>query len=486
MLVSRLGDPDFVKVLDFGLAKFMDTGSAQLTAAGVVLGTPQYMSPEACESKKDLDQRTDIYAVGVLLFQMVCGQLPFDGQTMGEVLVKQVTQPPPAPRGINAAIPPSVEQIILRCLSKSRDGRFATMSMLREVLLDPDAYLSSSPPIMPARSVPPGMAPADARTLIAQVRAHNAASGYGPTAMHGASPDGMAQTMMSTSGMPSPAAAGAPTMIGKVSAARPTADMPPPLTLDGGPLIDTGRVAKVPPALTMPVPAQNNTMIIATPMGYSSKPPRGGWAIGMVIVLLAAMVGGGIYVALGTKKDDAGGGAAAGGGGEASAAAIDAGVTVTAIEEDAAPGAPAPFDAAAVVGSVTQPDAAVAAANGAGVGSGSDAGDGSAKPTTPMFKVEIVTDPDGAEVLRKLRRLGKTPLVITLDPNKLPVVLEIKKAGFKPVKTTIERAGDVTIREQLIRVLTPGKGGKGGKGGGKGGKGGSGKGSSDGLIDPDT
>jgi serine/threonine-protein kinase len=119
MLISRLGDPDFVKVLDFGLAKMFGDGVASnLTAQGVVLGTPQYMSPEACESKRDIDHRTDIYAVGVLLYQMLCGVVPFDGESMGEVLVKQVMHAPPPPRATNPTIPPSVEQIILRCLAK--------------------------------------------------------------------------------------------------------------------------------------------------------------------------------------------------------------------------------------------------------------------------------------------------------------------------------------------------------------------------------
>src|SRR5512139_52434 len=152
MLTQRLGDPDSVKVLDFGLAKMFQghgAGAVQ-TAAGVLLGTPQYMSPEACESKRDLDYRTDIYALGVLLFQMLTGVLPFDGDTMGEVLVKQVTQLPPAPRGLNPSIPPSVEQIVLRCLAKAPDARFPTMLALREALLDPDRYLMSSPPMMPA------------------------------------------------------------------------------------------------------------------------------------------------------------------------------------------------------------------------------------------------------------------------------------------------------------------------------------------------
>ena len=98
MLMPRMGDPEFVKVLDFGLAKMFSEGSAVKTAAGVLLGTPQYMSPEACESKAGIDHRTDIYALGILLFQMMTGRLPFDGESMGEVLIKQVTQLPPPPR----------------------------------------------------------------------------------------------------------------------------------------------------------------------------------------------------------------------------------------------------------------------------------------------------------------------------------------------------------------------------------------------------
>src|SRR4051812_27389113 len=169
MLTTRLGDPDFVKLLDFGLAKMFQGGDANAvkTAAGILLGTPQYMSPEACESRATIDHRTDIYALGILLFQMMTGVLPFDGETMGEVLVKQVTQLPPPPRGFNAQIPPSVEQILLRCLAKAPDARFATMAALREALLDPESYLGKSPPMMAARSIRPGEAPADAKAVMA-------------------------------------------------------------------------------------------------------------------------------------------------------------------------------------------------------------------------------------------------------------------------------------------------------------------------------
>jgi tRNA A-37 threonylcarbamoyl transferase component Bud32 len=153
MLTTRLGDPDFVKVLDFGLAKMLaESTEVNLTAQGVVLGTPHYMAPEVCESRKAIDHRADIYSLGVLVFQMMTGRLPFDAASMGGVLIKHVTEPPPAPRGINPAIPPSVEQIILRCLAKPPEARFQSMDELRQALLDPERYLAGGPPVMPAAS----------------------------------------------------------------------------------------------------------------------------------------------------------------------------------------------------------------------------------------------------------------------------------------------------------------------------------------------
>jgi serine/threonine-protein kinase len=148
MLVEKLDDPLFVKILDFGLAKMLE-GDQKLTAMGVVLGTPEFMSPEAAESKT-IDGRSDIYSLGVLLFQMLTGRLPFVANSMGEMMVQQVCRPPPVPRGINPQIPPSVDQIVLRCLAKDPADRFQTMVELRQALLNPEQYLSGSPPMVPS------------------------------------------------------------------------------------------------------------------------------------------------------------------------------------------------------------------------------------------------------------------------------------------------------------------------------------------------
>ncbi|HSK01744.1 MAG TPA: protein kinase, partial [Kofleriaceae bacterium] len=274
MLMTRLGDPDFVKVLDFGLAKMMaDNASAVKTAHGVLLGTPQYMSPEACESKRGIDHRTDIYALGVLLFQMMTGVLPLDGETMGEVLVKQVTALPPAPRGLNPAIPPSVEQVLLRCLAKVPDARFPTMMALRDALLDPEAYLRASPPIAAARSVLPGEAKVDARMVLMQ-------PGAAPPTPRSADADAAQRQRLGH--LPTPALGAQPTVV------APGGYVPPRRLPTGG---------VVPPDLAPPAEPVNHTMRIATPMGYSSRPPRRMWPIVLVLGLVLGLGAGSLAVA---------------------------------------------------------------------------------------------------------------------------------------------------------------------------------------------
>jgi serine/threonine-protein kinase len=139
-LVQKRGAPDFVKLLDFGLAKLLDTGNPALTKAGVVLGTPQYMSPEQCESQSTTDHRADVYGLGILLYHMVTGAVPFDGRSMGEILTKQVSEPVPPPRGVS----PAVEQVILRCLAKAPEERFQSMAELRAAILDPERWAARS------------------------------------------------------------------------------------------------------------------------------------------------------------------------------------------------------------------------------------------------------------------------------------------------------------------------------------------------------
>ena len=138
-IIARGEDAAFVKVLDFGLAKLVDGGGAPTheTRTGVVMGTPYYMSPEQCEGRGELDQRADIYSLGVVLFEMLTGHLPFGGNAYGEVLMKHLTMQPPAARSLVPTLPESLDAILQRALAKRPDDRFATMELFRGALLEP-------------------------------------------------------------------------------------------------------------------------------------------------------------------------------------------------------------------------------------------------------------------------------------------------------------------------------------------------------------
>jgi serine/threonine protein kinase len=146
-LITRRGNPDFVKVLDFGLAKLTQTEEkvTHKTRAGSVMGTPYYMSPEQGEGKLQIDHRADIYSLGIILFEMLTGKVPFGGEGYGEIIVKHITHQAPSARRINPAISAAVEMILFRALEKERDARFQTMHDFRDALLDPEGYLAESP-----------------------------------------------------------------------------------------------------------------------------------------------------------------------------------------------------------------------------------------------------------------------------------------------------------------------------------------------------
>lgn len=118
-----------VKVLDFGIAKLRDDTASNLTQTGSILGTPHYMSPEQCLGE-ELDMRSDIYSVGIVLYEMLTGLVPFNSPTSAAVVVQQVTQPPPSLRALNASLSPAVESVVLHALEKQRAARPQTASEL--------------------------------------------------------------------------------------------------------------------------------------------------------------------------------------------------------------------------------------------------------------------------------------------------------------------------------------------------------------------
>jgi serine/threonine protein kinase len=136
MVEQRRDQPDFVKVLDFGIAKILDSDMPGLTRNDVVCGTPQYMAPEQATGSS-LDARCDLYAVGVILYQMATGHLPFDGQNSMEVLTRHVNEPPvpPRKRQPDAPISEAMEGLILRALEKDPAMRPQNAEEFRQLIL---------------------------------------------------------------------------------------------------------------------------------------------------------------------------------------------------------------------------------------------------------------------------------------------------------------------------------------------------------------
>jgi serine/threonine-protein kinase len=149
-LITRGASRDFVKVLDFGLAKLTqgEEKVSHKTRTGSVMGTPYYMAPEQCEGKANIDQRADVYSLGVILFEMMTGKVPFGGEGYGEIIVKHITLPPPSPRAINPAITPAQEAVLLRSLGKHRNERFQTMDEFRVAMLNPEQFAAGNPAIL--------------------------------------------------------------------------------------------------------------------------------------------------------------------------------------------------------------------------------------------------------------------------------------------------------------------------------------------------
>lgn len=113
-----------VFLTDFGVAKLLES-DMKFTASGAVTGTPEYMSPEQAQGEK-LDARSDIYALGIVLYEMVTGRLPFSAETPLAVLLKHITEPLPPPSVVKPDIAPAIERVILKALSKNRDDRFVS------------------------------------------------------------------------------------------------------------------------------------------------------------------------------------------------------------------------------------------------------------------------------------------------------------------------------------------------------------------------
>ncbi|MEO0321866.1 MAG: protein kinase [Myxococcota bacterium] len=218
-VVTRHGDPDFVKVLDFGIARLLWDDQSVMTQSGVIFGTARYISPEGAAGEVT-DARSDVYSIGVVLYQLLAGRTPFDASSPVSMLMKHIHDTPKPLSRRTKNVPRAVEDVVMRALAKNPDARFANAGELAEALraaaaasgialrpglgqrpsLAPGVLegatptpvtgpVSGYPPGVFAGAIPGASLPPGALTPSAGTTAPTASAGYGaPSGAYGPSP----------------------------------------------------------------------------------------------------------------------------------------------------------------------------------------------------------------------------------------------------------------------------------------------------------
>jgi serine/threonine-protein kinase len=178
-LTHRADGTPCIKVLDFGISKVTHPGTSQaeaaLTHTTTIMGSPLYMSPEQLRATRGVDLRTDVWALGVILYELLSGEAPFLGPTLPDISVKIAVEPPPPLRAKRPDVSALLEAVILKCLEKDRDNRFLTLGEFA-VALHELAPLRARVSIdrvcgvisaagLPASVLPPGIAPTGAKVI---------------------------------------------------------------------------------------------------------------------------------------------------------------------------------------------------------------------------------------------------------------------------------------------------------------------------------
>jgi len=155
-VVHRDLKPQNIMVDEEGNARIMDFGIARsikgkgLTGAGVMVGTPEYMSPEQAEVK-DVDQRSDIYSLGIILYEMVTGRVPFEGETPLGIAMKHKSEMPEEPKKLNAQLPEDLNRVILKCLEKDKENRYQSAGEVHSELSSIEKGIPTAEKIAPER-----------------------------------------------------------------------------------------------------------------------------------------------------------------------------------------------------------------------------------------------------------------------------------------------------------------------------------------------
>jgi serine/threonine protein kinase len=165
--VNHHGTPDYVKLLDFGIAFQLPEGdddeAKRITSESFVMGTPLYMAPE--QARGHIDSRSDIYALGVILYEMVTGKVPFNGSSSADILVKHLTQKPAPPTLYAPEIPAVLEEAILKAMSKKVEERYQTIEKFLAALEAAETVVNADKTQPDLARHPPKESPSKKRNL---------------------------------------------------------------------------------------------------------------------------------------------------------------------------------------------------------------------------------------------------------------------------------------------------------------------------------
>jgi len=433
ILIQRGREKDFVKLLDFGIAKLTgDQPGSRRTRTGLVMGTPAYMSPEQCEGRGNVDHRADVYALGIVLYEMITGRVPFYGEGYGEVLVQHLTAQPAPPSTIRGMIPPHVEQVILKALEKRPEMRFPTMDEMTKALLDPVGY----------------------------VEAHGGIANFLRTELQPTNEPVAPVSRLTPSPIspltPVPGPASTPTTLGaSVGQMAPTGGSKTGLFVGIGVAVVAAAVAAV---LLLGGGKKDGGAVAANDPGSASA---------------SAVDPGSAKGSQGTTGTDPGSAAGSQTGSQAGSA--------TGTDPGSAAGSQTGTDPGSAAGSQT------GSAAGSQAGSATDPGAGSA--VAQEGKLSVASNPQGATGLfgGKAPPPWRPPLEFTVPSSDQDVAIGVELPGYTSEERTVKLSGNVDLEVALKKKSGRSGGGKtgGGKtGGGKGSGTGGNTGTGDDVMDP--
>ncbi|MCC6996564.1 MAG: protein kinase [Deltaproteobacteria bacterium] len=403
-----------VKVLDFGIAKLAgdDAGSVK-TRTGSMMGTPLYMSPEQCRGAGEVDWRSDIYAVGCMLYELSCGRPPFLGAGPGDVIVGHIATTPDPPSKYEQALPPELDALILRCLAKTPEGRPQSLAEVSEELL----RIKAARAALFTSLTPSAAGPSFRQSMVAQRSSVAAGTGTGVAMGLGSTPGrdtspAAARRQASAEGFAAttPSASGLPAGVGALASSGVK------------PMASTGAGVSTTLGTSM---GQS-----VSPVATSPKRGKGGLIAGAALGVVA--VGAGLFFLLGGTGKKKG----------AAGTEPDEPVAGAARDPGSSPGAtgPAPSASAAAPTPSSLPG-----------------------PAPATIELAIESTPPGADVFRVSDgvRVGKTPFKLSIAATKGELLLKFRLAGHQDQEAAAptDHDGKVSLTlEPLVAATDPAAG----------------------------